>query len=207
MLYVYIGSAAAGGILIAFLTIMFVKMRKSRSNHSGLPANLTFQNEDDFIQSQGIAVPYGSNQLDNVTTSSSFYSDHHRRPDVVQSTIYPGSKASASSITEGYPNESGQIFSNPTNNSWLTPPGEWQGSFSDWHGSSSERQDLYIHRPNSFSLRDQGSRQSRHKNAKMLTSTSFSLAEDGSRRRYAPNPAHFSQFGPSLPAVCDIRIQ
>ncbi len=65
--FIYIGCSIAGGVLIAFLSIIFIKFR---NNHPGpvLPRDLTFQDENEFIQSQGVRpmpINSRSNDFDN----------------------------------------------------------------------------------------------------------------------------------------------
>ncbi len=51
-LYIFIGCTVAGCVLVAYLLLMFVKLKHDKQNRTQLPPNLTFQDENEFIKSQ-----------------------------------------------------------------------------------------------------------------------------------------------------------
>lgn len=51
-LYIFIGCTVAGCVLVAYLLLMFVKLKHDKQNLAQLPPNLTFQDENEFIKSQ-----------------------------------------------------------------------------------------------------------------------------------------------------------
>ncbi len=78
--YIYIGCSVAGGILIALFTILFIKHRYSR-DIVRLPSNLTFQDENEFIRSQGtVGIPHGGdNMVVNGSRSNNMYNQYQGR--------------------------------------------------------------------------------------------------------------------------------
>ena len=55
-LYIYIGCSVAGCVLVAFLIVLFINKKTRRSGRVTLSSTLTFQDENEFIRSQGIGV-------------------------------------------------------------------------------------------------------------------------------------------------------
>jgi hypothetical protein len=156
-LYIFIGSAVAGSVLIAFLAIMFVKLRNDRHRLQKLPANLTFQDENEFIQSQGSSVPFGSAVLGRSGMLNSFYDEHTKRSLDSRSTMN-GSRSNPESLgvlqvkSHGNSHESKssskrsknsgrQLVSRSSNDAWpLDASGQFQGKFSEWGTPSDEQQ-------------------------------------------------------------------
>ena len=133
-LYIFIGCSVAGGLLVVFLAFLFVKMRRDR-NRFELPANLTFQDENDFIQSQGIPPRRSSPQMSPLRSpdygsriiSGSEYNDHNHCSNRSMLTFNTGPGThGASHNSVGVCDESFGTFSNRT-----VSRSEWQGSFAD----------------------------------------------------------------------------
>ena len=144
--YIYIGCSVAGAILIAFLTILFIKHRNDRELVK-LPSSLTFQDENEFIRSQGkVGIPYGGNSSRNGSRLNEIYAQYHGKSsrsniaaDATGSQhISHNMSRSGSSRRSSVSGNSGHMTQS-TKNPFMT----WQGSFGELQFSAPPNQNLY----------------------------------------------------------------
>lgn len=133
-LYVFIGCSVAGGALVVFLAFLFVKIKRDR-NRFELPTNLTFQDENEFIQIQGLSPrspqqmspQYGSHGVHGMSDVDLQSQDHNNISNRSGFTFSAGQGTNEEFQNSAQAfNESFRTFSSrPVSRS------DWQGSFAE----------------------------------------------------------------------------